>query len=623
MKKSLLLLLLIGTLGAGTLLAQAYSDTVTFGKASMGTITQVTGINFPEYDWSAQTPDPFPFTQQFLMTKDVATENGLSTSTVNVDVTVTVDANKYDETPERNIIDSLMYVYRFQEYRLSFGGDTAEGYTVPNGDLRQFNSDEVLTFTFDNVNNTPPNELYPPVQMGLIAITGWTNKPTAINYITLNGVDVGLWQGNAFYEPLITDSTTQTPVKVVIKQGDVLQIWGSENTYHRFNSLIMQMESTLAPTDLTLSAEGGTAEITENGGSLRILGEVTPADASDKRITWTVDDKGTGATINPGGILRANPRASGNGTVTVTGSVADGAIVKTLDVTISGQVDILVDSIYLYTTGQHIDSIVDNGGSLRIRAEVFPDLAANKDLVWSVEDNGTGATIDTTGLLTAKPCDDCNGTVTVKGTAADASGVFDTIDIVIINQETQFVDSISITFEGEFAEILVNKGTLQLTEHVFPESATDRTVTWSITDNGTGATIDQNGLLQAAGGDSGNGLVTVTVTANDGSGVAATLDVIIAGQTSTAVENIELRRAISIYPNPVNFEQLTVKVSDYSVFITSIEVYDITGKSVFRMNEFDSRITSVEVPMRRSTGLYLIKIETDRGSVIEKIVKNK
>lgn len=64
-------------------------------------------------------------------------------------------------------------------------------------------------------------------------------------------------------------------------------------------------------------------------------------------------------------------------------------------------------------------------------ATVTPAEASNKAVTWSVE-NGTGkATISSTGLLTAV----ADGTVTVKATAKDGSGVIGTTTITISNQE--------------------------------------------------------------------------------------------------------------------------------------------------------------------------------------------
>ena len=70
-------------------------------------------------------------------------------------------------------------------------------------------------------------------------------------------------------------------------------------------------------------------------------------------------------------------------------------------------------------TSEDADSIILNGSTLQMAASISPDDATATEVTWSVE-AGTGtATIDSTGLLTAMSA----GTVTVKATANDGSGV--------------------------------------------------------------------------------------------------------------------------------------------------------------------------------------------------------
>ena len=73
-----------------------------------------------------------------------------------------------------------------------------------------------------------------------------------------------------------------------------------------------------------------------------------------------------------------------------------------------------------------ITSIV-NGGTLQMSAAILPDGATDKSVTWGVT-NGTGsATISDTGLLTATGV----GTLTVKATAKDGSGIYGTADITV------------------------------------------------------------------------------------------------------------------------------------------------------------------------------------------------
>ena len=90
------------------------------------------------------------------------------------------------------------------------------------------------------------------------------------------------------------------------------------------------------------------------------------------------------------------------------------------------------------------------------------------------------------------------------------------------------VTGITVTGAGGATTITTDNGTLQLSAAVFPVNATNKTVTWSMT-NGTGqATISTTGLVTAIA----NGTVTARATANDGSGVSGTLVITISNQVN-------------------------------------------------------------------------------------------
>ena len=183
---------------------------------------------------------------------------------------------------------------------------------------------------------------------------------------------------------------------------------------------------------------------------------------------------------------------------------------------------ILVTSITVTGTGD-ATTITADQGTLQMQAEVLPADATNKAVTWS-RVNGTGqATISAGGLLTALT----NGTVTVTATARDGSGVSDSLQITLSNQTTVLVTSITVTGTGGATSIMTDGGTLQMQAEVLPANATNKAVTWSEV-NGTGqATISADGLLTAVA----NGVVTVTATAQDGSGISDSRQIEISNQS--------------------------------------------------------------------------------------------
>lgn len=82
----------------------------------------------------------------------------------------------------------------------------------------------------------------------------------------------------------------------------------------------------------------------------------------------------------------------------------------------------------------------------------------------------------------------------------------------------------SITIAGDNT-ITTDGGTLQLTETVSPSTATNKTVTWTSSDDSI-ATVSASGLVTAIA----NGTVTITATATDGSGVTGTKSITISNQ---------------------------------------------------------------------------------------------
>jgi len=91
-------------------------------------------------------------------------------------------------------------------------------------------------------------------------------------------------------------------------------------------------------TDITVTGEGGATTITEDGGSLQMMAEVLPDNATINSVFWTVNP-GTGyATISSDGVLQATGIDFGNGTVWVVAKAADGSgVADSTEITISNQ----------------------------------------------------------------------------------------------------------------------------------------------------------------------------------------------------------------------------------------------------------------------------------------------
>ena len=90
--------------------------------------------------------------------------------------------------------------------------------------------------------------------------------------------------------------------------------------------------------EINVTAEGGVSEITEDGGSLQMLAEVLPENATINSVFWSLSSETTYASISNDGLVQASGTTVGNGTVWVKAVAADGSgVMDSLEVTISNQ----------------------------------------------------------------------------------------------------------------------------------------------------------------------------------------------------------------------------------------------------------------------------------------------
>lgn len=252
------------------------------------------------------------------------------------------------------------------------------------------------------------------------------------------------------------------------------------------------------------------------GKTIQMTAEISPSDATNKNVTWSVAD-GTGkATIDSNGVLTG---VSG-GKVTVKAASKDGSKVSaTKEVTVSATDVVVPVSQITVNSSSGVSTITANGGTLQMKVNVLPADASNQNVTWSVENRTGSANVDSNGLVTAIS----NGTVTVKATAKDGSGVVGSTTITISGQLTKIlISGITVTGEGSASTIETDGGTLQMIANILPTTASNKAITWTVEKAGdvgttmTGnATISATGLLTALA----DGTVKVRATAKDGTGI--------------------------------------------------------------------------------------------------------
>jgi uncharacterized protein YjdB len=345
-------------------------------------------------------------------------------------------------------------------------------------------------------------------------------------------------------------------------------------------------DAAVAVTNITITGANGATTITSNGGTLQLSAAVLPENATNKTVTWSIQN-GTGqALINSNGLVSA----IANGAVTAKATATDGSGVNgSMVITISGQT-VAVTGIIVTAAGG-ATTITSNGGTLQLYASITPYNATNKTVIWSIK-NGTGqASISTNGLVTAIT----DGSVTAKATANDNSGVSGSLGITILTAPV-IITTILVYGEDFKTTISTPGGTLQLHTNILPANATDKSVTWSL-QNGTGqASIDTNGLLTAIA----DGTVTVKATANDGSGVHGILIITIENQNlqTDIKENDSATPLVTISQS-----RLIVQLNENNSF-KNISLYNMYGNLISNQKVYDI-INTYDVSTL-SPGVYIV-----------------
>ncbi len=219
---------------------------------------------------------------------------------------------------------------------------------------------------------------------------------------------------------------------------------------------------------------------------------------------------------------------------------------------------------------------VNGGGTLNVgdtttvTATVTPEVATG--VSWS-SSNSNVATVDENGLVTAVGAGDAS----IIATATNESGASGSCTYTVVDQ---VVKVSSITVSGAPASVKVGD-TFTLTAVVTPDDAKDKTVSWSTSDANK-ATVDASkGVVTVkATGD-----VTITATAQDGSGVTGSCTFNAAAAT-VAVQSVAVSPAtVSLEPGKtasvgavINPSNATNTAVTWSSSNTGIATVDGSGK---------------------------------------------
>ena len=225
---------------------------------------------------------------------------------------------------------------------------------------------------------------------------------------------------------------------------------------------------------IALNTENVTLNVGEN---LRLHASLLPADTTEfDQFQWESMDSKI-ADVDENGMITA--KRSGKTKIRV--STTDGRFSTTAEVTVKAPP---VSGITLDLT----EATLCIGESLTIHANVLPETAENRDVIWSSQDPAVATVTD--GVITAKK----EGTTTI--TVATADGVYKAVCTITVKRKDASISVTGIEIEQpEHHRIKIGE-TLRLHAAVQPQNATNKAILWK-SDNIDVALVDKNGVVTA------------------------------------------------------------------------------------------------------------------------------
>ena len=397
------------------------------------------------------------------------------------------------------------------------------------------------------------------------------NAPATTDNYAFEGMPVSVNNipQKIYDDPL--NGTTKTIDELYRKATYEALGWDMENIWDidEGSSLPYFEEFSIQVSEISLN---NTEATIERQSTLRLTATVLPENCRNNTLKWSSDNEEV-ATVDENGLVTAVSVGEAN----ITATAVDGSgVTATCKVTVSPK---LVTSVTLNKN----ELTIEKSFTAQLAATVAPDDADDLGLIWT-SDNEEVATVDENGLVTAVSVGEAN----ITATAVDGSGVTATCKVTVTPKlvTSVILDESELTIEKNFTE--------QLTATVAPDDADNLSLTWT-SDNEEVAIVDENGLVTAVG----EGTATITATANDGSGVAASCVV-----TVTFIDGIA----------DIETSKVTVLAANGRITVSgkekddTVSVYDTGGRLLYR-GESDV----IDVPRK---AMYIVTVSGKSYKVI-------
>jgi uncharacterized protein YjdB len=297
------------------------------------------------------------------------------------------------------------------------------------------------------------------------------------------------------------------------------------------------------------------------GNEAYIAATVTPENATNKNLIWESSDTSV-ATVSDYGKVTA----VAVGTATITAKTLDGTdITASCDVTV---IPTQVASIDLNISKKELKV----GESFTLTANVNPETATNKKIVWS-SSNSKIAIVSDTGTVTAMGI----GTAIISSIASDDSGTKSECEVTVVPTLAS-----AIKLDKKEASVYIgNSFTLSAT--ISPDNVTYNTIKWESANTDI-ATVSDTGIVTAVG----IGETIVTAKTTDGSNLSEQCKVIVLPIIATSITinkaeitgvvNTNIPLSVTILPDNTTNKNVTWTTSDDDVAsVTTDGIVTITG----------------------------------------------
>lgn len=275
------------------------------------------------------------------------------------------------------------------------------------------------------------------------------------------------------------------------------------------------------------------------------------------------------------------------------------------------------DSLWLLCDGGFIVTMKDNNWS------VFYD-SILKEFGYGIEIDGKG---NIWVALSTKVIKITNGIATVFNSNNSILPAHSLLTLKIDNENTVWVGSrfglfsykenvdTTITITGQPQNITIDEGGFVK----FEVGAQGQNLSYQWQKDGLNipyATLENYQIASAKTSDAGKYKCIIKNTWGQISSDEAILTV----NTNSGIQKHNNYSEITIYPNPIE-ESLTVFYHDLK--INDISIIDVSGKLIYHKiysSNPDETLLTIERPSKIVSGVYLIKINTDKGNLVKKVL---